>query len=126
MDDGELAAREHARRFGRRPHGMWLAECGYMRGVDELLRESGIRYFFVDALDQAGRELLLAQASDWTFIMKTGTVTQYAVRRVGDHVSRFNALYDALRTGSIHEPWLKDLEERDNLFPDLDYRIYTR
>ena len=78
------------------------------------------------ALDQAARELLLAQASDWTFIMKTGTVTQYAVRRVGDHVSRFNALYDALLTGSINEPWLKDLEERDNPFPDFDYRIYTR
>ena len=79
-----------------------------------------------DWVYQAARELLLAQASDWTFIMKTGTVTQYAVRRVGDHVSRFNALYDALLTGSINEPWLKDLEERDNLFPDFDYRIYTR
>ena len=44
----ELAAREHERHFGRRPRGMWLAECGYFRGVDELLRDSGIRYFFVD------------------------------------------------------------------------------
>jgi 1,4-alpha-glucan branching enzyme len=44
----ELAAREHERRFGRRPRGLWLAECGYFRGLDELLRESGIRFFFVD------------------------------------------------------------------------------
>ena len=27
---------------------MWLGECGYVPGVDELLREAGIRYFFVD------------------------------------------------------------------------------
>jgi len=45
----ELAAREHARHFGRRPRGLWLAECGWTRGVDELLRESGVRYVFVDA-----------------------------------------------------------------------------
>jgi 1,4-alpha-glucan branching enzyme len=36
----ELAAREHERHFGRRPRGMWLAECGYLRGVDELLRNT--------------------------------------------------------------------------------------
>ena len=27
---------------------MWLPECGYTAGVDELLRDAGIRYFFVD------------------------------------------------------------------------------
>jgi 1,4-alpha-glucan branching enzyme len=78
------------------------------------------------ALDQAARELLLAQASDWTFIMKTGTTTPYAVGRVRDHVNRFNALYESLEAGAINEPWLTALEARDNLFPDLDYRIYTR
>ncbi len=78
------------------------------------------------ALNQAARELLLAQASDWTFIMKTGTTTPYAVGRVGDHVNRFNALYDALEVGAINEAWLGELEARDNLFPELDYRLYTR
>jgi 1,4-alpha-glucan branching enzyme len=78
------------------------------------------------ALDQAARELLLAQASDWTFIMKTGTTTPYAVRRVCDHVNRFNALYEGLRAGELDEPWLAELEARDNLFPEIDYRIYTR
>ena len=32
------------------------------------------------ALNQAARELLLAQSSDWAFIMKTGTMVEYAVR----------------------------------------------
>jgi 1,4-alpha-glucan branching enzyme len=78
------------------------------------------------ALDQAARELLLAQASDWPFIMKTGTTTPYAVGRFCDHVSRFNALYESLKAGGINEPWLQELESRDNLFPAIDYRIYTR
>ena len=42
------AADGYERHFGRRPQGIWLAECGYVPGVDELLREAGIRYFFVD------------------------------------------------------------------------------
>src|SRR5712692_185535 len=41
----ELGAREFERHFGKRPQGIWLAECGYAEGVDELLRDSGIRYF---------------------------------------------------------------------------------
>jgi 1,4-alpha-glucan branching enzyme len=39
----------YARTFGRRPRGIWLAECGYDHGVDALLGEEGIDYFFVDS-----------------------------------------------------------------------------
>jgi 1,4-alpha-glucan branching enzyme len=78
------------------------------------------------ALTQAARELMLAQASDWPFIMKMGTTTGYAVRRVCDHVNAFNYLYEAIRRGEIHEPTLAGMESRDNLFPELDYRLYLR
>src|SRR5207244_3055527 len=44
----EIGCREFARHFGRRPQGIWLPECGYAPGVDEILRDCGIRYFFVD------------------------------------------------------------------------------
>src|SRR5262249_9571536 len=44
----EIGAREFARHFGKRPQGMWLPECGFAPGADELLRDSGIRYFFTD------------------------------------------------------------------------------
>lgn len=78
------------------------------------------------ALDQAARELLLAQASDWAFIMKAGTTTPYAVRRVADHINGFNHLYEGLEAGRLSESWLADLEARDNVFPEIDYRLYTR
>src|SRR5437667_302426 len=44
----ELGAREFQRHFGKRPQGIWLPECGYIEGVDEMLRDAGIRYFFTD------------------------------------------------------------------------------
>src|SRR3989338_110111 len=34
--------------FGKKPLGMWLPECGYNPGDEEVLKEEGIKYFFVD------------------------------------------------------------------------------
>ena len=76
------------------------------------------------ALNQAARELLLAQSSDWAFIMKTNTMVEYANKRTRDHVARFAYLYRVLTEGGLEEPILREFEERDNLFPDLDYRVY--
>ncbi|WP_342381401.1 DUF1957 domain-containing protein [Myxococcus stipitatus] len=76
------------------------------------------------ALNQAARELLLAQSSDWAFIMKTGTMVEYALRRTREHVRRFLRLHDDLRAGTLDDEWLGQVEGRDNLFPELDYRIY--
>ena len=76
------------------------------------------------ALNQAARELLLAQASDWAFIIKTGTMVDYAVRRTKEHVLRFTRIYEQLKGNSIDEPWLAGVEARDNLFPEIDYRVY--
>jgi 1,4-alpha-glucan branching enzyme len=77
------------------------------------------------ALDQAARELLLAQSSDWAFIMKTGTMVEYAIRRIREHVLRFNRLHDQLRAGSVDPAWLAQVEARDSIFPELDYRVYA-
>jgi 1,4-alpha-glucan branching enzyme len=72
------------------------------------------------ALKQAARELLLAQASDWPFILRTGTSPDYARQRVKDHLLRFNVLYDQLIQDRVDEPWLCQIESRDNIFPDLN------
>ncbi len=77
------------------------------------------------ALKQAARELLLAQASDWPFLLNNGTSPDYARRRVKDHLLRFNALCDQLDAARVDEPWLTEIESRDNIFPDLDCRYWT-
>ena len=77
------------------------------------------------ALKQAGRELLLAQASDWPFILKTGTSPEYAKRRVKDHLLRFIALHDQLTSTTLDQGWLANLEEIDNIFPDINYHYWA-
>jgi 1,4-alpha-glucan branching enzyme len=77
------------------------------------------------ALNQAARELLLAQSSDWAFIMKTGTMVEYACNRTRVHVLNFNHLYEQIKRGDIDEPWLSEIERRHNIFPSIDYRIYS-
>jgi 1,4-alpha-glucan branching enzyme len=72
------------------------------------------------ALQQAGRELMLAQSSDWPFILRTGTSPAYATRRVKSHLLRFLNLYEQLMGGSVDPTWLSRIEAADNLLPDLD------
>ncbi len=76
-------------------------------------------------LNQMARELLLAQSSDWAFILKTQTHTSYAYRRIHDHLARFSWLSDTVRQQQIDESRLSDFEAKDNPFPFLDYRIYA-
>ena len=77
------------------------------------------------ALNQAARELMLAQSSDWTFIMRTGTTVPYATKRINQHIVQFNKLYDDLRGAKVNERWLADVESRNNIFPQIDYHIYA-
>jgi 1,4-alpha-glucan branching enzyme len=77
------------------------------------------------ALAQAGRELLLAQSSDWPFILRTNTSPDYARRRVKDHLLRFISLHEQLTSTQINETWLAEIESIDNIFPDLDPALWA-
>jgi len=81
------------------------------------------------ALNQAARELLLAEASDWPFIMKTGTMVAYAHKRVRQHINRFRRLHSDLINNTVDRDWLEELEWRDNIFADMDcakYYLYCK
>ncbi len=77
------------------------------------------------ALNQAARELLLAQSSDWAFIMTTETMAPYAVKRTRNHLHRFTRLYQDIESQSLDPDWLATIEGQDNIFPDIDYRVYS-
>ncbi|HSY42718.1 MAG TPA: DUF1957 domain-containing protein, partial [Candidatus Acidoferrum sp.] len=78
----------------------------------------------IRALRQAARELLLAQSSDWPFILRADTSPDYARRRVKDHLLRFIGLHDQLTSTSIDEAWLREIETRDNIFPAADWNYW--
>ena len=74
------------------------------------------------ALDQAIRELLLLQSSDWPFILHTGTSTGYALARLQAHTHRLRRLGHLVQTGEIagdDAKWLDDVCSRDNFFHQL-------
>ncbi len=77
------------------------------------------------ALDQAFRELLLAQASDWAFMINSGTMVEYASRRTRGHLSRLRKLLGDAERGEVDESWLTEIENRDNIFPDIDFRSFA-
>jgi len=76
-------------------------------------------------LSQMTRELLLAQSSDWAFLMKTGTAKEYAEKRTKDHILRFTKLYEGLLSDNVDESILKACEDRDNIFPSVNWRYYA-
>jgi Uncharacterized conserved protein len=76
-------------------------------------------------LRQMARELLLAQASDWAFLMKTGTAREYATRRTKDHVLRFTRLYEMLVDGGVDMAFVEFCESRDSLFSNIEWRYYA-
>ncbi|MDO9534706.1 MAG: DUF1957 domain-containing protein [Bacillota bacterium] len=77
-----------------------------------------------DALNQAARELLLAQSSDWPFIITSGTMDSYAKSRLMSHLIRFLKLERQIWENNIDISWLRHLEATDNLFPHLDYHLF--
>jgi len=110
-------------------HNAWIYP--HLRVAQDRMTELARRYQNHDgalqkrALKQAARELLLAQASDWPFIIRTGTSPEYARTRIEEHLLRFTALYEQIQAGKIIEPGLRQMETADNLFPNLNYRYWA-
>ncbi|MGK5507526.1 1,4-alpha-glucan branching protein domain-containing protein [Brevibacillus formosus] len=75
-------------------------------------------------LKQAARELMLAQSSDWAFILDGQTVTRYAVQRVHDHLVRMQALLAMYREHQLDEEAITQAEADFPIFPDLDITFY--
>ena len=75
-------------------------------------------------LNQAARELLLMQSSDWPFLVTTGQAREYAIVRFNEHLERFNRLAELAEAGQADPALVAELYERDKLFPDIDYRWF--
>ena len=76
------------------------------------------------ALNQVARELLLAQASDWAFMMSAKTSVEYAERRTRDHLGNFDTLHRQLVEDRLDESNLAALERKNSIFSEIDYRVY--
>ncbi len=78
-----------------------------------LIKESNIKI-----IKQAGRELLLCQSSDWSFIIKAGTTTELAKERINLHLNRFWMLINTIKNNKIiNNTILEEIEKEDCIFP---------
>ena len=48
----------------------------------------------------------------------------YAKKRIKDHIGRFTKLYNQIKENNIDLDFLKLVEKRDCIFPEIDYKIY--
>ncbi len=109
---------------------MWPVIHGAEARMESLVAgSSGDGETTSELLNQAARELLLLQSSDWPFLVTTGQAKEYASQRFTEHVDRFNALADLIEKGGALSPedsgMLAALSERDNPFADIDYRWFA-
>jgi 1,4-alpha-glucan branching enzyme len=77
------------------------------------------------ALNQAGRELLLAQASDWPFLIRRGGAPHYAESRLREHMANFESLERGIRRRRVPRAQLQAMEQQWCLFPEIDYRVWA-
>lgn len=77
------------------------------------------------ALEQAGRELLLASASDWPFMIRAGSTVDYAVQRVRGHIGRFHFIAQSIEDDRVEAKQLERLETLNPAFSELCFQSYA-
>ncbi|MBD0379865.1 1,4-alpha-glucan branching protein domain-containing protein [Paenibacillus sedimenti] len=119
------------------PHSQWVhpqlhaAEDRMLRIARKHPDPSALTSLQQRALNQAARELMLAQSSDWTFILDAGTVTDYASRRIRTHLEQLHLLLDgfedipSIHTEGTFPDLLKRLEQQTPFLPLLSYQLFN-
>ena len=86
----------------------------------EIVSRNNINHSAIKIIEQAGRELLLAESSDWSFILRAGTTSDLAKERIDRHLGRFWKLINNINVQDKHFiNFLEQIEEEDKIFPDL-------
>jgi 1,4-alpha-glucan branching enzyme len=78
------------------------------------------------ALNQAAREMLFVQSSDWPRMLYKQEFTDFARNQITMALRNFTTIYEALGSNYISTEWLTTLERRHNLFPNINYRVFKR
>jgi 1,4-alpha-glucan branching enzyme len=99
---------------------IWSLEERFWRAAPVAIRDPASE----PVLEQAARQLLLMQSSDWQFVISTGAAADYATQRFHEHAERLDTLVSALEPGargrhSAVGGLVDELKQQDDLFPDI-------
>ncbi|MBS1713191.1 MAG: DUF1957 domain-containing protein [Armatimonadetes bacterium] len=115
-------------------HSVWLNDDNFwtwkrLYPAELKLREMAQSYGDGPAreiAEQCARELLLAEASDWQFLISTWAARDYAEARFTDHIDRFERLAGMAervhyggRLSDEETEFLAECRQKDAPFPDL-------
>jgi 1,4-alpha-glucan branching enzyme len=83
-----------------------------------------------EILQQAARELLLMEGSDWPFLLYTKQAKEYANKRFHHHHQRFNKLVwqakDFSEENRVSSEELNHIEDIDSCFQDLNINYFRK
>ncbi|MEO8139773.1 MAG: 1,4-alpha-glucan branching protein domain-containing protein [Gemmatimonadota bacterium] len=98
---------------------LWAIEASFWDQAGDALESPALQ----PVLAQAAREMLLAMGSDWQFIISTGAVTDYAVKRFTEHCTEAEFLLSALAPGAPNlaaaQTRAEELWLQDHVFPNV-------
>lgn len=103
----------------------------HLQRMAETLEDIANKYYHeadlinIRLLNQLTRELLLAQSSDWAFLMTTKTAKEYSVKRTKEHISNFNKLLENFLSNNIDIKSLEWIEYKNSIFDELDFRVFA-
>ncbi len=117
-------------------HNYWLNETNAWivhewskasKAMIKFCSQTSIQKIQERVLKQAGRELLLSQSSDWSFILRSKTTTELAKERINLHLKRFWTLISLLeKEEEVPIELLSKLEKEDHLFPLIDIKDWSK
>lgn len=115
------AAGDHRTWLNYSTEGIWHDIHQAEAAMESLLRSA--RADRRDILQQAGRELLLLQSSDWPFLITTGQAREYALERFRTHCERFRLLGRLAEVPALSDAerlYVASVQNDDSLFDFID------
>ena len=97
---------------------LWALEDAFWSTAPKALEDSSQH----EILAQAAREMLLAQSSDWQFIITTGAAADYAAQRFTGHCDKAESLIAGLSHPQNREETNRmatELRRTNDVFPDI-------
>jgi 1,4-alpha-glucan branching enzyme len=85
--------------------------------------ESGIKE---RSLNQAAREILIAQDSTWPQMLYNKKYAEYAGKQIKGCLQNFTTIYESLGSGHISTEWLTHVEHDHRVFPNINYRVFRK
>ncbi|MCX8123992.1 MAG: DUF1957 domain-containing protein [Spirochaetes bacterium] len=92
----------------------------YVMELEKLLYRFGrVVHENTAAVQQCARELMLAMASDWQFMISTQSFPDYAQKRIEDHIHASSTILDIIERGIRNDAYIQDRFEKYPVFDDI-------